>query len=491
MLKDLTVAQKAENPYPATLVALMNIHSQGVDEYRCGELNVHNFLRALAVKYTIERITSQPFGLRPLILDNCNNQLRIDQDLFNLLSTGKLCNADFDSDGSQIDIKSVIGVFTLGSRFVVAANRVTAPYKVQLLSSYATSNALSDKWRYPYFARTVPPDELMMTLIAKILKENDWSYVGVVHSDENYGISGYKMLREIVNTGQYSCIGFDVTIPAAGTVEELRPIVRQLADLNGIGVIVTLVVDPRPLLEAAVAEGVADRFVWIGTDSWGNFRTTTEGLAQHFRGAISIYFRDAVMENFVDYVKQIDWVNRKDIPDDWFEEFYQQIHKCRLPSATVVMSKYTRDCLLNENITAEMVLQEGVGILDIAAIYAMGRGLQKFVSDCGQRNITDCINSIDDPRERLFAHTLAETWRIHDRTLLTMDGNITSEKFNMEIGSKRYWNSGYRIYNLKHDDNNDNAYIPVSTITTATDNSFKYVLLFVCFFIENKPWHFM
>ena len=462
MLPKRSDVEKADNPNPATLVALMNIHGQGIDQYRCGELNVHTFLRALAVKFTIEKLTDEPFGLRSLILDNCNNELRIDQDLYNLLANGQLCNAEFDPDGSQIDIDSVIGVFTLGSRFVAAANRVTAPYKIQLLSSYATSPALSDKWTYPYVARTVPPDDMEMEIIAKILKENDWSYVGVIHSDESYGIGSYKKLQDIINTGLYSCIGFDAAIPAAATVEDLRPIVRQLADVQGIGVIITLVVDPRPLLEAAVLEGVADRFVWIGTDSWGNFQSTTEGLAQHFRGAITVYFRDAIMNEFVKYVKEIDYVNRKEIPNDWFEEFYQQIHECHLPDALVIMSKYERECKLNENITTDMVLKQGVGIYDIAAAYAIGNGLDKFLSDCSNQPIIDCMQTIMNPRDRLFAHTLAETWEIHKKTLLKMNGDVTTEKFNLDIGEKRYWNAGYRIYNLKHDDDNDNNYVPVS-----------------------------
>lgn len=455
---------------PATLIALMAIHGQGVDEYRCGEFRIDNFIRALAVKFTIEEVLpgQNPFDLRTLILDNCDNQLRIDQDLFNLLSTGTLCNTNFDSGNSLIDISSIIGVFTQGSRFVVAANRVTAPLKIQLLSSSATSTALSEKWKYPYFARTVPPDNIMMDIVAKILKENDWSYVGVVHSDESYGINGYKTLRDIVNTGQYSCIGFDLAVPASGTIEELRPLVKQLANLNGIGVIVAIVVDPRPLLEAAVAEGVAEKFVWIGLDAWGNFKQITEDLVEPFRGAITIYFRDAIMNKFVNYVKELkygdptnplnDQDNRKYIPNDWFEEFYQHIHECHLPSATVVVSKFERVCELNENITTDMVKDAQVGILDIAATYAIASGLQKFVSHCNAgESIADCIKRIENPRDRLFGLTLAETWRIHQVT----DGlDPSDEQFNLNFNADRFWNSGYRIYNLK--DGND--YVEVGTV---------------------------
>ena len=463
---------------PATLVTLMNIHDQGVDDYRCGEFNMDVFMRALAVKFTIETLAPKlpsgrkPFDLRSLILDNCGNPLRIDQDLFNLLNTGSLCNTNFDSGNTLVDISSIVGVFTLGSRWVVAANRVTAPRKIQLLSSYATSTALSDKWKYPYFARTVPPDNIGMDLIAKILKENEWSYVGVIHSDESYGINGYKTLRDIVNEGQFSCVGFDLAIPAQGTVEEYGQLVRQIKDWDGVGVIVAIVVNPENLLKAAVAEGVADKFVWIGTDSWANFKTVTdEGIADKFNGAITVYFRDAVMNNFLTYVRGLkygnttnpnnDEDNRKFIPDDWFDEFYQHIHKCHLPEATVVVSKYDRECAKNENITNEKIMETPTGILDIAAVYAMAKGLKEFVGHCDdQETIVSCMKRLEDARERLFDLTLGETWEIHK-----VEGGLmpSNEQFNLEFNDDRFWNSGFRIYNLR---GGNNEYVPVGLFSS-------------------------
>ena len=453
---------------PATLVALMNIHGKGVDDYRCGDFNMDVFMRALAVKFTIDELVPvNEFNLRSLILDNCGNALRIDQDLFNLLSTGSLCNTNFDSGNTLVDINSIVGVFTLGSRWVVAANRVTAPRKIQLMSSYATSTALSDKWTYPYFARTVPPDDYqMMDIIAKILEENDWSYVGVIHSDESYGSNGYKALRDIVNKGQFSCVGYDLTIPAEGTVEQYREYVRQIKDWNGVKVIVAVVVEPENLLKAAVLEGVAEDYVWIGLDAWGNFKSVTdEGLAAHFPGAITVYFRDAIMNRFLTYVKGLkygdptnqrnDEDHRKFIPKDWFDEFYQHIHKCHLLDATVVLTQYEKECTKKENITDAQILENPTGILDIAAVYAMAKGLQEFVEHCDAREtIASCMNRLQDARERLFDLTLKQTWQIHKVTDGLMPSN---EQFNLEFNDHRFWSSGYRIYGL----NKDNEYIPV------------------------------
>jgi hypothetical protein len=46
-----------------------------------------------------------------MILDTCSNSLRIDQDLYNILASGKLCNTKANFDG-VINNSTVGGVVT-------------------------------------------------------------------------------------------------------------------------------------------------------------------------------------------------------------------------------------------------------------------------------------------------------------------------------------------------------------------------------------------
>ncbi|XP_060605256.1 uncharacterized protein LOC132757830 isoform X2 [Ruditapes philippinarum] len=444
---------KANNPNPATLIYAARIHDQGNDEYRCGAMNMESTMQALSILYTVHYsnlIINKPFDLRLLILDHCNNQLRIDQDIFNLLTTGNLCNAEFDSDGSLINKDTVMGVQVQSSRYVVAANRVTAPVKIQLMSGTASSTALSDQWRYPYFARTVPPDNIQMEVIAKILKHNGWSYVGVIYAKDSYGINGYKDLQSIVNDGQYSCIGTAEGINSPSTVAELRPIVKRLAETKGIGVIVLIVLDPRPILDALIAEGIAENYLLIGTDTWGVRSFITEDIAKQFAGAITIDFRNAFYNNFVNWTKTISFSNKMGLPDDWFEEFYQHIHECLLPNSKLQMPDY-RLCSgpdgKGETITEDKIKQFAPRLTNIAATYAMGNGLNKLYRDygCADKTFTSCMAGIKEARDVLFENTLAQTWSINA-------GQVDPrEAFNLELGEDRYWNIGYNIYSFGQD----------------------------------------
>lgn len=43
---------------PETIVAFFDIHKQGVDPFRCGDINVAGFLQFLTFFYTLERVVA-------------------------------------------------------------------------------------------------------------------------------------------------------------------------------------------------------------------------------------------------------------------------------------------------------------------------------------------------------------------------------------------------------------------------------------------------
>ena len=68
---------------------------------------------------------------------------------------------------------------------------------MQLLSSqipqisYAsTSIELSDKSRFEYFSRVVPPDNFQALAMVEIAKMMDWTYVSTVAAEGEYGEKG-------------------------------------------------------------------------------------------------------------------------------------------------------------------------------------------------------------------------------------------------------------------------------------------------------------
>ena len=60
-------------------------------------------------------------------------------------------------------------------------------FKIPQVSYASTSAALSDKSRFEYFARTVPPDNFQARAMVDILQYFDWTFISTVNSEGDYG----------------------------------------------------------------------------------------------------------------------------------------------------------------------------------------------------------------------------------------------------------------------------------------------------------------
>ncbi|KAL3856574.1 hypothetical protein ACJMK2_011309 [Sinanodonta woodiana] len=430
---------------PATIVAFMNVHgSAGLNTYRCGEISAtSDFLNALAFFYILDKNIDglRAFDVRGLVIDLCGQAVRVNQDAYRLLSSGTLCNSDFDPAGTVINKSSIAAFVTPGSDSSIEANRILSPLQIPFISYSASAMALKDQEQYPYFARVVPPDDKQSLVIAQILKQMRWNYVSVVYSKEPYGISGQLALQQKVYDMQASCIALSISISRSATIEEAKDVVRQLIDKSGADVVVLFTVNPDVILKAANALGVLDKFLWIGVDTWGSSLQPVIGLESKVVGSITIEFRNAEVKEFRDWVGSLSYTNRYFIPDDWFEEFYQVMNECYLPDAVVVRHEFNGTlCRKDERIVASRIPPE-LSLSTMAATYAIKRGLYNFKKDfCGTESFTQCLENVTGARDKLFQKILASEWQI-DQSLTLMP----NEDFHLIFNSERYWNVGYKI----------------------------------------------
>ena len=69
-------------------------------------------------------------------------------------------------------------------------------FQIPQISYASTSAKLSDKSRYDYFARTVPPDFYQAKAMAEILRTFNWTYVSTVASEGDYGETGIEAFEQ-------------------------------------------------------------------------------------------------------------------------------------------------------------------------------------------------------------------------------------------------------------------------------------------------------
>ena len=69
--------------------------------------------------------------------------------------------------------------------------------QIPQISYASTGIELSDKSRYSYFSRVVPPDSYQAQAMVDIVKAFGWRYVATVADEGNYGEEGIEKFEQL------------------------------------------------------------------------------------------------------------------------------------------------------------------------------------------------------------------------------------------------------------------------------------------------------
>lgn len=90
----------------------------------------------------------------------------------------------------------------------MAINQSAAWFQIPQISYASTAPELSDKSRYEFFSRVVPPDSYQAQAMVDIVKAMGWNYVSTLASEGNYGESGVDAFLQISREAGFSFLFF-------------------------------------------------------------------------------------------------------------------------------------------------------------------------------------------------------------------------------------------------------------------------------------------
>ena len=124
--------------------------------------------------------------------------------------------------------RKVAGIIGPGtSRQAVMIAPLMSAAQIPTLGTYTTSDELSDRTRFEYFMRLVPPDRAQVRALLDVARYFGWSYIAVVYTDGSYGEFGYKAVEEI--SEEYGmCIGYSRRLLENSGDEDNEEVVRGL-----------------------------------------------------------------------------------------------------------------------------------------------------------------------------------------------------------------------------------------------------------------------
>jgi ABC-type branched-subunit amino acid transport system substrate-binding protein len=167
--------------------------------------------------------------------------------------------------------KPVSGV--VGASFSVVSIMVAnilRLFKIPQISYASTSVELSDKSRFEYFSRVVPPDNFQAQALAEIVSSLKLTYASTIAVEGEYGEKGIaSFLKAASEIGV--CVALSEKILRNSKEEDFDKIIERLYSKKQARAVVMFVDEDnvRKLLKASIKMNKTGHFYWIASDSWG------------------------------------------------------------------------------------------------------------------------------------------------------------------------------------------------------------------------------
>ncbi|XP_070576674.1 metabotropic glutamate receptor 3-like [Ptychodera flava] len=333
-LPDMT-KKTYSKPGDLVLAGMFSIHEFDADR-KCTDLREFDTVQKMeAMVFAIDKINQRDDILPNITLgfqiyDDCGFEDTASYIAMSLRD--KSCAGAYKNDTHNI--VGVVG--TEWSSTSIPSNKILNLLHLPQISYYATSDELSDKNRFPYFLRTVPPDRMQVQAIIDLLLHFGWTYISTVNSGESYAQNGIKyLLNEVAKHG--ICIAVSLEISRFN--ENLDHTVRTLQKhANAKAVVVFSVPLEANLFLRAVREaGAADDFVWIASDAWGPNLHLYGNLPAAVGGFFIKLYSQEVPE-FEEYFKTL--YQKTEHRNPWLVEFLDHDVNCTIASDSCVRDSY-------------------------------------------------------------------------------------------------------------------------------------------------------
>ncbi|KAA0714810.1 Extracellular calcium-sensing receptor [Triplophysa tibetana] len=296
----------------------------------CKSVDLRSYRWLKAMIFTVEEINRDPVllpnvTLGYLIADTCLAEGKTLSAALALVAGQEEKVSGEECNGAPM-VPVIIGDARSSASMVVADT--LGVFEIPMVSYFASCACLSDSRRFHTFLRTVPSDAFQAKAMARLLRLLDWTWVGVVAGDDDYGKSGLQLLlKELEGTG--ICVDYLEFIPKSHSQSRIRQIVERI-QISTAQVVVTFAIGPdiEILFKEVKVQNVTNR-QWIATEAWSTstqfFDLVTIPL---LRGTIGFALRRADIQGLDTFLAQLSPLKQPNEP--FVKDVWEEIFGCSM-----------------------------------------------------------------------------------------------------------------------------------------------------------------
>ncbi|XP_059187150.1 extracellular calcium-sensing receptor-like [Centropristis striata] len=218
------------------------------------------------------------------------------------------------------------------STFSIAMSNVLGLYKMPIVSYFSTCSCLSDRQRFPSFFRTIPSDAFQVRAMIQILKHFGWTWVGLLVSDDDYGLHVARSFQSDLAQSGGGCLAYLEVLPWDSDSSELRRIVHLIKTSTAHVVMVFAhEFHMIHLMEEVVRQNVTGR-QWMASEAWTTTTVLhTPHLMPYLRGTLGIAIRRGEIPGLWDFLLRIHPDQKHDniYEISMVRQFWEYTFKCR------------------------------------------------------------------------------------------------------------------------------------------------------------------
>ncbi|XP_041831988.1 G-protein coupled receptor family C group 6 member A [Melanotaenia boesemani] len=309
--------QEARAPGDIIIGGLFPIHesaevsyASGKEEWTCSRVSTARLAQSLMMVHAVEEINERrELGNLKLgyhIVDSCGDVTTA------LRNTQSFMRGNDRTQQSPPPVLAVIG--DSYSEISIAVTRQLNLENIPQISYGSTSGLLSDKNRFPSFMRTVPEDDHQARAIIEILKYHNWTWVGVVTTDGEYGRYAVERLNHHANKNNI-CIAFTSVLPDFLGDKMLNDsidfAVKSITESKNVQVIVSFAKSNHMMyiFDKLLKNPQGRGKVWVASDSWSqstNALNTTTWKLEDVGTVFGTNFKSGNSSKFIQFLRNLD-----------------------------------------------------------------------------------------------------------------------------------------------------------------------------------------
>ena len=383
------------------LGGLFPVHKFEDDE--CSRVLDLGFQRQEAMVYAVQKVNADPSLLPAVALAFAIRDTCSDSNVA-LKESLEYVNTVAKTNQSAYSISGIVGAASSDVSITVA--NLVQLFNLPQISYASTARQLSDKTRFRYFLRTVPPDLLQANAMADIVHYFNWSYVIAISSDDAYGMEGIDafmdhLVIEEDNSSSVICIAKWVRLGLRATEEDFDTAIDAISGefVANASVIVMFA-------QLATAEGVLDAvdrrrkhdpdfaervLIWIGSDAWGDQVSSRHRAIA--KDILSITPKYKESQGFNDYFTSLSPINNAANP--WLNDYWELFFNCSFQEQG---GKEMCSSLSKISPSTGIGYKQNSKVsFTIDAVYAFAHALHNMISElCGSENLCKAVLNSDN-----------------------------------------------------------------------------------------------